>query len=210
MADPILDGMDPITGQPRVPALPVITAPLPATKVKHKKAYTCSIPIASIHRKDGKRITFISGFHETDLLHDQEFLDAEIEAGHPHLAHATVQEVDAAHMRMDPRATIEAKVRAEMEPKLRAELEAKIKKELAGEGDNLVDDRQETLNLDATKLAGSDAVAVGLARLKAGKDGGNVVKTDNATIIMQPGGARLTPVSTADLGGGAKDSNSIP
>lgn len=221
--NPILaaDGIGP-DGRPRVMPPVAITAPLPPIKVKTKKAYICSVPNASIHNKDGKRIGFIHGFHETDLMHDQKFLDEEIAMGHPHLREAKPQEIENAHMRLDPQGTMRDKVAAELEPVIRARLEDEIREQISKElgielpKKELPNPDQNELPLvkpatDENKIAGTGAISDAKSlreRMMAGK----TVKTEGATITIQGNGQgsdprRLTPVSSADIAGAVADSN---
>jgi hypothetical protein len=45
----------------RVVATAAITKPLPTTKVT-AKSYYCTVPSASMHRNDGKKLPFVFGF----------------------------------------------------------------------------------------------------------------------------------------------------
>lgn len=130
-----------------------IVASHPTIKVEHvdtKKYYICTVPNASMHNFDGKKIPFVGGFLATDLKGDIAYLDDEIESGNLYIRHATEEEALSYNLRTDPRGTIRAEltdeVRNELEASLRVELEAKIRAEMIGAG-------------DSTKLAGVDAGA---------------------------------------------------
>lgn len=164
-----------------------ITKPFPATRAAGKKYYVCSMPHASMHREDGKKIAFVHGFCETDILHDQRYLDNEIDAGNPYVREATEEEVTEAKMRRDPRGTIKEQVRSEIEAELRLQLEAEIRAEVAASAS------------DGEKLSGADAVR---QKIADAKKSGSVVKTGNATVLMTSQPAPLQGiVSTGDLAG---------
>lgn len=177
-------------------------APLPNTKADEIKYYICDVPVASMHRADGKRIAFINGFFSTDLLWDQQYLDTEIADGHANIRYATEEEIFSSKMRADPVGTMEAKVTEQLEPVLRQQLEAEILAKLVAGGTISAEIAQQlqqvveaTETQDQAKIAGTETVAQKLERLRgaAGKPG--------ATVIMTTQKAPINPVSTAQLGG---------
>lgn len=208
------------TSRPSVPALAAITPPLPSTQAQEARSYVCTIPNASMHRTDGKRLGFVFGFLTTQFAEDIKYLEAEIAAGNIYVRQATADEINNANMRLDPRGTMEKQVRAQLEPQLRAELEARIRAEmLTGSG----------VNLDAAKVAGVDAAPMEGKLIET--PGAQVVLTGAAAAQMSIGerarlaaaGKPIPPaplmtqavpplqgiVGTADISGGAVDSNSV-
>lgn len=175
--------------------------PFPNTKATEMKYYACNVPIASMHRPDGKRIAFISGFFSTDLVYDQQYLDNEIADGHGNIRHATEEEIFSVKMREDPHGTMEAKVKEALEPAMREQLEREILAKLVAGGTISADTAQQLQQVeeqasisDPAKIAGTETVAQKLQRLKgaAGHSGAT---------IMTSQAAPIKPVSTADLGG---------
>jgi hypothetical protein len=197
-------GQDPQV--PMVPALTAMTAPLSNDKAEAVKYYVCSMPTASLHRPDGKKITFINGFFKAELLEDQKYLDRQIETGAfagggVEVKHASQEQVDDWRMRTDPRGTIRSQVKQELksDPALRAEIEAQIRAELAGQKEP---GSVEAANLDGAKLASTKTAAEVIAE-RLGKE---VVKSGSGTVVvdkplMESQAAPIKPVSTADLGG---------
>lgn len=214
--DPILDGLDP-SGRPRVQAIVAMTQALPADEGDVTKAYMCTMPVASMHREDGKRIGFMHGFYETNLVYDIKYLDNEIKHRHPHLRYATADEVRAHRMRTDPNGTIAAELRPKMEADIRASLEDEIMERMRQQGidpevlakiEADMKPKNVDINLDAQKLSGTTTLSDKLAALRSGKIEGAVKMATG--VLMPAQRAPITPVSTANLAGGAADSNSIP
>lgn len=160
-----------------------LQAPFPVVHTSTTKYYHNTVPNVSMHRADGQRISFIFGIFKTDLKHDIEYLDNEIESGHPNLRAATAQEIDSYKMRVDPRGTIreqllsDPEVMSSLEDKIRAEMEAKY----SAAGQIIVDKSIE--NLGGTESP--------LSKLKDG---------------IQTGTGRLVPVSSADIAANVKQS----
>ena len=170
--------------------LTVLTPPGTNTPGKDKVIFHCAVPAASMYRKDGKKLAFVFNFHETDIVEDIAFLDAEIANGVPFLSRATYEQMQNYRQRTNPRKLMEDEVRQSLEPVLRAKLEAEIRAELLAE----------LQGGDASKIAGTETVNTRLAKLK----------TETATITTAPGNpanAKFSPVSSRDLAGSA-DSNS--
>lgn len=163
-----------------------LQAPFPVVKTNTTKYYYNTVSNVSMHRADGQRISFIFGIFKTNLKHDLEYLDGEIEAGHPNLRLATEQEVDAYKMRVDPRGTIkeqllsDPQVMASLEDKIRAEMEQKYAAGF-GVGMPINDDSQQ-------RIGGTESA---LSKLKEG---------------IQTGTGRLVPTSTADIAANVKQS----
>lgn len=196
MQDPNLAnaGSDPTQ---RVPAPAAITRPLPSTIAQETKYYACPVPAASMHRTDGKKIPFVNGICETNILYDQLYLEEQIKDGSQYVREATEQEINAYKMHKDPHGTMKAQVTAEikqeLEQDLRVQLEAEIKKQygitsdtpsavanpVPGEADNV-------------KLAGVDI----RARMnQAHAANGGTAKT----VIMDAKRPPITPVSTTAI-----------
>lgn len=166
-------------------------APMPATKVDTMKHYSTSAPNTSFFREDGKRIPFIHHFYETDLLYDQLYLDNEISNGNKYITYATEQEIEIAHMRVDPKGTLTKSIREELknDPAFIAQMEEEILARLAAQG---------RIASDEQKLAGA-----------GGQDGASdKERTDpiagamGAKVILNtPSAAVIVPVQPFRLGG---------
>lgn len=205
-------GTDP-QAPPAVPSIAAITRPLPATKSFSTKYYVCTVSAASMHRKDGKKLPFVFGFLATDLLHDQEYLDAEIVEGNTYVREATEEEIRAANMKFDPKGTIKKELAAELEPQIRAELEQKLRGEMEDELRKQVaalqDDKflikppesEKIATDDAGKLGGIDALK---KRIEDAKK--STVEVPGAKVIMTSQAAPITPVSTAAVADAAAES----
>lgn len=117
------------------------TRPMGTERSGGVRYYYLSVPTASMFRPDGMRLAFVHKIHCTDLMASQNYLDAEIEWGHPHLREATSEEIREYSMFIDPRGTmkkeLEPEIRESLEAKIRAELEAKYQlvPRLGSEGD---------------------------------------------------------------------------
>lgn len=202
----------------RVPAPAFITKPLPATLAPETKYYFCPVQAASMHRTDGKKIAFVQGICETNLIHDQMYLENEINGGSTYVRAATPNEIRAYQMHKDPRGTLKAEVReevrGELEDELRRQIEKEVREKYEAEGrvssaavqtDGLFtppapvsESSVEASNTAASSIAGTDA----RARLEALKS-----KTGTgATVLMESQRPPITPVSTADLADASKSS----
>lgn len=157
-----------------------MTAPYPVEAAPETKYYYNALPNTCMHRPDGQKLAFVFGICKTNMKYDQLYLDDEIAKGHPHIRLATSEEVHTFNMKINPRETMKQELLAD--PAVRAQLEDEIRRQLAAQD-------------DASKIAGSDS---GLSKLRDG------VKSGSGTILPQTSG--LTPVSTADISGGAKQS----
>jgi hypothetical protein len=205
-----LSGPDPLVGTPSNPTinqlvqkLQTMTAEEPVEYVL-PKWYVCTMPNASMFRKDGTRIIFLGGVLETNLRATQQYLDTEIGTGNTFLRIATDAEIQEAKMRRDPRGTMKEAVRAEIEAELRTKLEAEIMERLGMLSGSYIpgQDQVDSSNRGASGIAGSD-VADNLAATK------QVLRTNNATLIMESTPAPLKGiVSSADVSEGAAGSAS--
>lgn len=178
----------------RVNPLQALTAPLPATEAPSTKYYICTVSNACLHRADGKKLPFVFGFLETAILHDQKYLDAEIDNGNPYVRAATKEEVTAAKMRMDPKGTI----RAQVESELRADLEAQIRAELLSQMAAAPVGSAEAAAIDGSKVAGVDAAS----KLAAIRDKGT--KTGTATVMESTAAPLQGVVGSDKIAAGAK------
>lgn len=179
-----LSGPDPMVGTPenplmeqRVQRLVAHTPEEPLEYLEQPRYYICTMPNASMYRKDGTRIIFEGGVFETNIVATARYIETEIGLQNPFLRFATGAEVQEHKMRKNPRDTIKEQVRGEIEAELRARLEMEIMERLgmlsAGSipGQASVD----SSNFDGAKIAGAD-IEDHLAVAK------RVLKTDNATI----------------------------
>lgn len=214
------DLLDPMNPQ-QVPPLNVITKPMGTTLLKEYKCFHCTVPNASTHRADGKKLAFVHNFLRTNIAQDIAHLEHEIAEGNQYFRPATEQEIEQYDMRTDPRGTLTKSIHAELVPQIRAEveqelratLEAQIRAELSGakEKTQLPDEKTPAQvamqnraeatansNADAAKLAGSDI----RSRVKPA----DVVQTQGATLTHQNNKPPFTPVSTTDIAAGAPTS----
>lgn len=145
------DLMTPGDTQPKVSPVAAMTQPLPVLKAKKTIHYHLSVPTASMHRKDGKKLGFVNGILATDDVHDQDYLETEISNGNSYLRHADEGEIDAHKMRINPMGTMRETIKAELEPELRATMEAEILARLQAEG------RLVASSTDAGKIAGTNS-----------------------------------------------------
>ena len=76
------------------------------------KLYKCSILSCKMHTQSGKEISFIKGRYATGDKKEIEFLDAEVEAGHPHV-YVDSKETEVDSVQVDPVTAIKAKAIAE-------------------------------------------------------------------------------------------------
>lgn len=109
------------------------TAPYPALKAKEVKYYFSSIPTASMHRADGKRLGFVFGILATDLAYDQAYLDNEIADGNPYVRGATKEEIHTYKFRINPKDTMKTEIMndPEVRQKLTDEILAEIQRKAA-------------------------------------------------------------------------------
>lgn len=211
--DPLLNpGVSPLAA-PGVLPDGTRVRPYPAmgtTKLDEPVFFTCTMPNASIHRPDGKRLAFMNGVFKTDIRQDVEYLDNEITEGHPYVKRATDVEVKTYEMKSDPRATIEKELRPKIELEIREKLEQEIRAQVMMS--------IELENADASKLGGVDGPSNTRA---AGTDGNGTtviltqkpkeisaaaalaVKLAQETAKQRP---PITPVSTVDVAGAAAGS----
>jgi hypothetical protein len=144
------------------------TAPLPTTKLEEPVYYASTTKSTSFHRKDGKRLVFVGGIYEADILQDVQYFEEEIANENPYLRRANAAEIEAYQMSKDPRKVIREQMVKELvdNPEELEALERRIKE------------------LRAAKLAGNsgttDEQKLGGTIAQVGKeavhfDGGKVV-----------------------------------
>lgn len=181
-----LGGPDPMVGDPgnplmdqRVQKLVAHTPEEPLEYMSEPRYYICTMPNASMFRKDGTRLIFAGGVFETNIVATARYLEMEIGLQNPFLRVATVDEINEYKMRKDPRGHIKEQVRGEIELELRVKLEAEIMERLGMLSATYIpgQDGVDSSNIDGAKVAGSD-ISDHLAAAK------RVLKTDNATITM--------------------------
>lgn len=163
-----------------------LQAPFPVVHTATTKYYYNTVPNVSMHRADGQRIAFIFGIFKTNLKHDIEYLDAEIEAAHPNLRYATPQEIDAYKMRVDPRGTIKEQLLSD--PEVMSSLEDKIRAEMEEKYANGFTVHKAGEDASQQNIAGTESA---LSKLKDG---------------IQTGTGRLVPVSSSDIAANVKQS----
>lgn len=160
----------------RVSPLNAKTAEIPLEFTETAKAYICTVSAASLYRKDGKKIPFVFGFHETKVKGDIDYLEAEIAGGNQFIRHATQQEIEAAHMRLNPRETIRDQVLQQEIPVIKESLRAELLKELEAKG------------VDVSALLATDA-----AKNDASKIAGTKVTNASELLAKVKGAAVATP-----------------
>lgn len=182
-----------------------------------EKHYICSMPFASMHRKDGIKIGFLHGHFSSRMEADQKYLDEEIANGHPNIRHATDEESRNALMMKDPIGTLRKEITAQVvgdaekkEENLRARLIAEI--EAAGgvipssimskkvvESASVIGNTASTTNLPGDST-GKTAAELLKERIQSGSGSLKIVSNGDS-----PGTNpnKLTPVSTKDIAQGA-------
>ena len=203
---------DPLVGTPQNPVMNQLVAKLQAmtpeepVRIVDPKWYVCTMPNASMFRKDGTRIIFLGGIVEVNVEATQVYLDTEIGLGNTFVRYATDAEVQEAKMKRDPRGTMKAAVRAEIEAELRSKLEAEIMERLGMLSAKSIPGQEE---VDASNRGEFDVGATDVAdRLRATKQ---VLRTGNATVIMDsntPAPHLKGIVSSSDISQGAAGSAS--
>ena len=114
-------------GQMNVSKLAAHTAPFPNTPLNKFKYFINAMKCASIHRQDGKRISFAPyGVYEATLLEDVKFLNSEIAAGHEFIREATDEEVANYRMLRNPKQVMREQVEEDIKKDLAEELLAEI------------------------------------------------------------------------------------
>lgn len=184
-------------GLPRVPSLTAMTAAFPVIAAKAPKYYVCTMKAASMHRPDGKRITFVQGFFKAEQVYDQRYLDHEIINGgaSTYIREATPEEVYQYKLRTNLRGTIEEDIKPEIESRVKADLTARIiaavkdssnsgksmdqilaeleSGDLLPQGADIEQQKQDPKQLvvtDEQKIAGVSSTTDALARLKAARE----------------------------------------
>lgn len=185
----------------------------PAVDTGVEKHYMCSMPFASMHRKDGIRIGFIHGHFSSKMKADQQYLDEEIALGHPNIRHANSDEIRNAMIVKDPIGTLRKEIAAENQVD-KEEMEANLRKKLLAElegagvvlpavftsGKKEAEDNRiyPTTTITPTKsiLPGTKS-AVELIREKIASGSGTL------TMVSGNGASTLNPVSSKAISEGA-------
>lgn len=161
--------------------------------------FYCSVRNVKIFRTDGVPLHFFNHMFETKLIGDQRFLDEEIVNGHPNIREASEEEIHSYRMATRPKEVLTEELRND--PVIKSSIENELIAKLKAEGKLPAD-----FTFEGTSSTSSDVT------------GANNVKTDAQKIAetranllnkgtLDIGGAKLTPVSTADLGGAGVASN---
>lgn len=174
----------------RATAQAAITAPHPVVDTKITKYYYCTLPNTCMHREDGQKLAFVFNICKTSFKYDQEYLDKEIDKGHPHLRFASEEEIHTFNMRINPRETMKQELLSD--PKVRQELEDKIRAEMAGIPTKVTDEQ---------RVQGTES---SLSKLRDGIKSGSGTILPSTSAPQPP--QRLNPISTADIAAGAKES----
>lgn len=165
----------------QVSALAAITRPMGNTKLQSAVYFKCTMPTASMHRQDGKKLPFVQGFFKAEFQEDYDYLMEEIgEHLNPYIALASPDEITVAKHKENPVAAIKEAVKAEIENTYSiSELEALIERRKTAS----------VLQSSASKIQGVDKP----------KADPNVVVAQGATSGHQPHAAH-TGMTTAKLG----------
>lgn len=108
-------------------------APLEKVEFMSKsEAFVCTVANANMFTPGGTKIGFANGFIETNVKSVVEYLQREIDDGHPYIRKATSEEVAQHRMRVNPAGEIESNLRAKMEVEFQARLEAAIREKQEG------------------------------------------------------------------------------
>lgn len=154
------------------------TPEIPLEFASEYRAYVCTVSSGSMFRKDGKKIPFVLGVCYTNIKGDIDYLEQEIASGNSYIRVATKEEVEAYHMRINPRETIRSQVLAQEVPAIKEALRAELLEELKTKGVDVSKFLQEQAAeatapaTDETKIqgtAGKSAAQLLAARLGAGK-----------------------------------------
>lgn len=141
-----------------VPQLVTITPPMDNTKQDDYVYFHCTMSVASMHRKDGKKLPFINHVHKTNIIEDIQYFDREIAEGNNYIRRATKEEVQRAQINEDPMGAVRQAVKEELSIE---ELEVLLTKRRAAQA------AQKDPNTDANKLAGVDVNTAAKKALQA-------------------------------------------
>jgi ribosomal protein L13E len=97
-----------------VQPLAFITRPFTITPLTTPVYYCSTILNCSMHRPDGKKLPFVSGFFKASFEEDRDYLDKEIEIGNIYIRRANTQEQEQARMMEDPLGVIKDHMRADV------------------------------------------------------------------------------------------------
>lgn len=100
--------------QQTVSPIAAITQPMSNTRTEPVWFY-CTLPTASFHRQDGKKLPFMHNFYKAETVEDIRYLRNEIVGQNPYLREATSEEMQNVQMKENPIAAIKEQVRAEVE-----------------------------------------------------------------------------------------------
>lgn len=154
-------------GATRDPGSPPPQAPLPNIAGSEDRYFFCTVPTASMHRTDGKRLPFIQGFLKTNIEEDILFLEKEIKGGNIYVRRATADEIQHAKLVEDPMGAVRTAVKEELENSYSLEdLEKLLEKRRAaiatGGGQKLSGDAAKIGGVDVNKAAGLAIQAAGV------------------------------------------------
>jgi len=153
-----------------VSALAAITAPQGNDQQEEHRYYHCTMPTASFHRPDGKKLPFIRGFFKTNIRQDIEYLENELQQGNQFLRRATAEEIESAKLMEDPLGTVREAVKEEMTLEELEKLVAKKKQLLAANPNAGVSDGTKLGGVDPSK-ARAALQANGVTNLSTGPSG---------------------------------------
>ena len=173
-----------LTVPPRNTEFKGFTPEQPTVHIGQNYYYYCPTPAASMHREDGKRMSFLFNIFKTDIKADIQYMERQIESGSQYVRRAKPEEIRAFEMKMDPKGTMKREVIAEVEADVRARLEKQIREEyeakfagIVAAGSQADTDRAAA---DTRKIGGIDAESL-KQRLNIG----------GATLIMDSKGSGL-------------------
>lgn len=186
----------------KTPAAPVLDTGI-------EKHYMCSMPFASMARKDGIRIGFIHGHFSSKMKADQDYLDKEIADGHSSIRHATPEEARNAMLIRDPIGTLRKEIRAEVTVDEEV-LRQKLLKEIEAAGGVIPSSIKEKVKepvvkkeLPSNNLPGEKNAALAALRdkIKSGSGTLNIVGAQGQ--VPGNGASTLNPTHSGDISEGA-------
>jgi hypothetical protein len=185
-------------GDHKVPALAAITKPLPVEFQEKNVAFWAAQVNTNFIREDGKKISFLHHFHETNIKGDIAYLEKQLETGF--VRYATPDEIKAAHMRLNPKETIRGEVIEEVRASVASEERAKLIAQLKSAGIDTSAIESKTAITDASKIEGATTPAASILSKLTGDKG--VTATAPVRLGGISGTDKLAAVSGAPATGG--------
>lgn len=169
-------------GTMHTPQMQAHTPPMSNTKLSAHRIFVCSLPYASLHRQDGKKLPFVRGYLKTNIAEDIRYLEHEILTGNPYIRAGNEDDELAAESIFNPVAGLERKVRSELEASLRVEIEGKLREEM---------DAGKIAGVDSNRKAALPIVESRPAPLAGIVNSGNLAGVVDSNEAMKAAQARL-------------------